>query len=213
MSKLVDITGNKYGKLTVIKRLQNIKGGIALWECRCDCGNSTVVRGGNLKSGAVKSCGCLRRISRPTHNMSHSKIYQVWNGIKNRCYNSNIKDYKNYGGRGITMCDEWKNSFTNFYEWAIASGYSEGLTIERINNNEGYNPKNCTWIPKEAQVNNRRFCRMITYNGKTQNLTAWCNELKLPYKLIHNRINSKKWSFERAISEPVHIEKRNKNYV
>ncbi len=209
MSKLIDITGNRYNNLTVIERVANNIRGQSRWKCLCDCGNYTEVTSNNLKSGAVKSCGCLRHIPKYKHNLSHTKLYRVWAGMKRRCYYRNDKSYKNYGGRGIHICDEWVNDFVNFYNWAIQNGYEEGLTIERINNDENYSPNNCTWIPKSEQVNNRRNCILYTYNNKTQNLKQWCDELNLDYGLMHDRIRSKGWSFERAISTPCNIKKRN----
>lgn len=142
--------------------------------------------------------------------MSGTRLYAEWASIKNRCYNPHVQRYNNYGGRGIKMCDEWKNSSDAFFAWAQVNGYSDDLTIERIDVNGDYEPSNCTWIPKEEQANNRSSCLWITFNGKTQNLQQWCDELQLPYKLIHNRIFKLKWSFERAISEDCHTEKRNK---
>lgn len=214
MSKLIDITGNRYNHLTVVERADNVGNGIATWKCLCDCGNYTVVRGSNLKSGAVKSCGCLMHTTKPTltHNMSHTVLYRKWASIKRRCYTPSVRDYKNYGERGIKMCDDWKNSFEAFMLWSIQSGYSDGLTIERKDMNGDYCPENCTWIPFQEQQKNRRFCRFITYKGETKTLTDWCKALNLPYKQIHNRMFKLGWSFERAVSEPVHIEKRNKKY-
>lgn len=110
------------------------------------------------------------------------------------------------------MCDDWKNSFLDFKNWALSNGYNENLTIERIDNNKGYNPDNCKWATKKEQSNNRRSCILYSYNGKTQNLTQWCEELGLRYKLMHDRIKKKGWSFERAISTPCDVNKRNKKY-
>lgn len=212
MSKLIDITGNRYGRLVVLEKAKTEKNGVAIWKCLCDCGNITYVRGSNLKWGAVKSCGCLRKLSRTaTHKMSKTRLYHTWASIKSRCYYAGHKSYNNYGGRGITMCDEWANSSEAFIKWALSSGYADDMTIERIDVNGNYTPENCKWIPAKDQAKNRRSCRVYTYNGKTQNLTNWCNELQLPYKNIHNRLVKLGWSFERAISEPIHIDKRNKS--
>lgn len=212
MSKFIDLTGNRYSKLTVIERAENAKGGIPVWKCLCDCGNVTLVRGQNLKSGAVKSCGCLKHkpAHNRTHNLSKNPLYQRWNQIKMRCYNLSCDSYMNYGGRGIKMCEEWKTSVEAFVKWANENGYKKDLTIERINNNGDYCPENCKWIPKKEQPNNRRCCYSINYNNKTQNLAQWCKELGLNYKFIHNRIHKCGWSFEKAISVPVCVEKRNK---
>ncbi len=212
MSKLVDLTGRRFNSLVVLRRAENALNGVARWECLCDCGNVTIVRGKNLKSGAVKSCGCRRKTnpSSQTHNMSKTRLYHEWASIKNRCYNKNLKTYKDYGGRGIEVCDEWKHSFEAFRDWAFENGYSDDLTIERINFDMNYCPENCKWIPFNEQQKNRRICYSIEYMGKTQNLTDWCRELNLPFGVVHNRVKKLGWSFERAISEPVHIEKRNK---
>lgn len=212
MSKLIDLTGKRFNNLVVLKRAESAENGVARWECLCDCGNTAIARGGNLKSGAVKSCGCRRKIIKPTltHGMSKTPLYQVWAGIKRRCYFPKDASYKNYGGRGIKMCDSWKNSFVSFAEWAKNNGYSDSLSIERIDTNGDYCSENCKWIPFNEQQANRRTCRFYTYNGETRNLTEWCKKLHLPYSGIHNRIYKLGWTFERAISEPIHIEKRNR---
>ena len=212
MSKLIDITGERFNNLVVVKRVENAKGGVAMWECICDCGNTTIVRGSNLKNGSVKSCGCRRKTAKPalTHDMSKTRLYREWASIKRRCYAKSLPSYKNYGGRGIEVCDEWKNSFEVFRDWALTNGYSDDLTIERIDTNGNYCPENCTWIPFNQQQGNRRTCYSFEHNGETKNLADWCRNLDLSYGVVHNRIYKLKWSFERAISEPVHIEKRNK---
>lgn len=211
MSKLIDLTGKRFNKLVVLERMPNGKKGRAYWKCQCDCGNTTIVSGGNLKNGGVKSCGCLRhQPSYIVHNKSHTPLYGVWNNMKNRCTNIHDKSYKNYGGRGISICEEWKNSFQCFYDWSIKNGYKEGLTIERIDNDGNYCPENCKWIIKGEQVNNRRNNQFYTYQGKTQTLGQWCKELNLDYGRIHGRITYGNWTFERAISTPIDVSKRNK---
>ena len=208
MSKFIDITGKKYNMLTVVKRIENA-GGMPRWLCKCDCGNFTKVRGSNLKSGVVKSCGCLLHRPTHTHNMSHTPLYRVWNGMKQRCNNPNTPSYKNYGGRGITVCDEWNNSFDAFYEWA-SKGYAENLTLERIDNEIGYCPENCRWIPKSEQAKNRRSVLKLQHNGETHSLAEWSKLLNVDYKLVHNRICKLGWTFEKAISVPCDINKRNR---
>lgn len=215
MSKFIDITGQRFNNLVVIKRVDNAARGCTVWECLCDCGNITKVRGNNLKSGAVKSCGCKRKESKPTlrHNMSKTRLYREWAAMKRRCLTPSCKAYKNYGGRGIKICKKWESSFESFMAWALSNGYSDELTIERIDVNGDYCPENCKWIPANEQQKNRTSCLFIHYNGKNQNLFDWCKEMNLSYKLIHNRIHKLGWTFERAISEPVHVEKRNKKNV
>lgn len=142
-----------------------------------------------------------------------NKLNGVYHGILRRCYNPHQKSYVRYGARGIKVCDEWLNpelvfegtkhstkGWLNFQEWALSHGYKEGLTIDRIDNNEGYCPENCRWVDRKVQANNRTYCRMITYNGKTQNLKQWCYELGLEYKTIHRRIKSLNWTIEKAFT-------------
>ncbi len=160
-----DLTNKKFNLLTVIsfhhkhRRFKNGKciATINYWFCKCDCGNYSIVCGDNLKNGAVKSCGCLRHLAtRTTHNFSRTRIYTIWCGMKARCFNVNNPRYKDYGGRGISMCDEWNNSFINFYNWSIQNGYKSSLSIDRINNDLGYFPNNCRWTTAKEQANNRR---------------------------------------------------------
>ena len=213
MTAFIDITGKKYGMLTVIRRLENAPKGVVRWECKCDCGNVVIVRSGNLKNGAVKSCGCLRSDigkKSTTHGMSKTRLYQTWVNIKGRCCHKNNPAYSLYGGRGISICDDWKNSFEAFARWALANGYQNDLTIERIDYNKGYMPENCKWISMSEQANNRRSNVSITFNNETHNLSEWCKIYGKEYNLVYNRIHKNKWNFERAMFEPVHIEKRNR---
>lgn len=203
MSKVIDITGQKFNNLTVIERLPNAKGGISVWKCLCDCGNYTTVRASNLKNGAVKSCGCLKHISRTkTHGETHTRLYSLWNAMKNRCNNPNANCYMRYGGRGIKVCDEWQESFVSFRDWSLENGYDETLSIDRIDNNKGYYPKNCRWVTFEQQCNNRRSNVLIEYKGETRNLMQWCKILNVDYKLVHNRMNKSGWNFEKSVSTP-----------
>lgn len=124
---------------------------------------------------------------RKSHGLSKDKFYQVWNGIKQRCYNPNNKNYKNYGGRGITVCKEWSDSFQAFYDWAINNGYKDGLQIDRIDVDGNYEPNNCRWVDRFTNNNNRRNNLLFTYNGKTQSLRAWCRDLNISYKTCMTR--------------------------
>ena len=186
-SKIKDLTGMKFNKLTVI--------GIAsrnplYWECKCDCGNTTKVRTANLKRGMVKSCGCLQHRGNPTHNLCHTRIYRIYKKILRRCYVESCPAYPNYGGRGITVCDEWKDSIEAFYEWSMKNGYNDELSIDRIDNDGNYCPENCRWATRVTQCNNRRSNINITIDGETKTLQEWCNEYNQPYRRIHQRITN-----------------------
>ena len=177
--------GNKFGKLTVIEELkERSKNGHKQYKCLCECGNIKIVRGDTLKNGTSQSCGCSVGVM---HGLSKSKLYKILNGMKNRCYNSNAYNYKYYGGRGITVCDEWLNEFMAFYDWAINNGYKDGLSIDRIDSNGNYDPTNCRWETSKQQCNNKRNNIKLTYNGKTQTLSQWAEEFGINYNTIATR--------------------------
>lgn len=216
MGRIVDKTGKRYGLLTVIERVPSVCGE-TVWVCQCDCGNKTLVRGGNLSSGAVKSCGCLRKEraaqtytihGEAKRNGERSKLYSVWIGMRRRCYDENSINYSDYGLRGITICDDWKDNFQKFKEWALSSGYDPALTIDRIENDKGYSPGNCRWTGTREQARNRRSNRIITFNGETHTAVEWEEKLGFSRGTISRRIKSRGWSIERALTESIHTENR-----
>lgn len=178
MSKLIDLTGQKFGRLTVIKRVekpQGLKKKETYWLCLCDCGKETTVIAYSLKSGRIKSCGCYHKEKCKTHNKSNNKLYWIRSSIIQRCFNSNDHNFYRYGGRGITICDEWRNNFEAFYDWAISNGYREGLSIDRINNDGNYEPSNCRWVTQKVQSNNTRKNHLITINGEVKTMQQWAD--------------------------------------
>lgn len=144
----VNIVRKKYGYWTVLERSKNINGRSS-WLCECKCGNKKVIKLSDLRNGRSRSCGCLRRETTSknfkTHGLIHSKLFSIWSCMKTRCYDLNVSNYERYGGRGITICEEWLNDFMNFYDWAMRNGYKDNLTIDRKNNDDNYEPSNCRW--------------------------------------------------------------------
>lgn len=201
--KKINLINQKFGKLTVISSAPSNKRGQAMWVCQCECGNKIIALGNSLRNGHSKSCGCTRnekiRKLNLSHNMSNTRIYKIWQDLKARCYNPNNKEYKNYGARGITVCSLWKDSFENFYNWAMANGYNESLTIDRINVNGNYEPSNCRWADSYLQANNRRNTHYVSYNGEVDSLENMCRKLNVNSKIIRYRMNYKKISFQQAV--------------
>jgi hypothetical protein len=204
MSKFIDLTGNKYNRLTVSKRDENNKNNEAMWRCKCECGNTRIVSSRNLKSGRVKSCGCLKeeashKTNYKTLRYDNIRMYNIWRNVKNRCLNSNDFQYLNYGGRGIKVCDEWIKHFSNFYNWAINNGYKEYLTIDRIDVNGNYEPDNCRWATSKQQARNRRSNHSISYKNETKTLIEWSEILNISKSTLCERLRSG-WNIEKAFS-------------
>lgn len=202
------LIGDKFGKLTVLSFQGRNKGYDSLWECKCDCGNIKIVRGGVLKNGHTQSCGCLKKINtakaKTTHGLiaNNYKLYKVWIGMKQRCYNPRSHSYKDYGLRGIKLCETWEHSFENFHYWSMANGYEEGLTIERENVNGDYEATNCSWIPKAKQSGNRRNSIIITFKNQTKTTSQWSEITNIPTAVLTQRVR-RGWSSYKTLTTKI----------
>ena len=195
-----DLVGKQFGRLTVIGRCNNdIPQKDSKWYCECQCGNHLIVQRSNLRSGHTQSCGCLKMDSNTTHGKCYTRLWRIWVNIKSRCENPNTPNFSNYGARGISICSEWENDFQAFYDWAMSNGYQENLTIDRIDVNGNYDPLNCRWADQITQGNNKRTNHFLTYNGKTQTIAQWANEMGIKQGTLLSRINRLNWSVERAL--------------
>ena len=204
MKEFEDLTGRKFGLLTVVKFLQpderfhngKLKSD-RTWECVCECGSKINVSAWALKNGNTKSCGCYRKAKlkenqrKATHGKTNTLLYRTWDGIKKRCYNKNANNYENYGGRGIKMCDEWKSDFQAFYIWAMNNGYKKELTIDRIDVNGNYCPENCRWVDIFQQASNKRKSIRnksgyvgISYSETEKRKKRWCSRISIKHKII-----------------------------
>jgi hypothetical protein len=210
--KMIDMTGQRFGRFTVIKYAGRNKQGKALWSCKCDCGVEKIVGGTQLRNGTTKSCGCYNRersaqqigeFSRSIRNYKMgygtSRLANTWRHMIHRCENVRDKSYPNYGGRGIRVCDEW-HDFFKFQEWALENGYDANLTIDRIDNDKGYNPDNCRWSTKKQQSENRRNVIWIDYHGNRYTATEWARLMGGNKNLILKRL-SKGWNLIDAITQ------------
>lgn len=198
--KAIDITGMKFYRWTVLSRADSVGNKSAKWNCVCDCGKRGVVEGTKLRNGGSKSCGCraIENIKRAntTHGLSDkskntSPVYGVWSKMKNRCCWSGSSSYHRYGGRGISICDEWLNDFQAFHDWAMSSGYREGLQIDRIDNDGGYCPENCRWVTVAENSRNRSTSKLNA--EKVKKIRAMINS-GFPREDIANRFNVSKYT-------------------
>ncbi len=197
-NRIKNLEGKIFGRLTVVKldeERMNLQTGKkrTYWLCKCNCGNPNLISicSDRLKDGGTESCGCLHKemlIKRNTkHNLSFDinhkniRLHQIWRKMKQRCLNPNNPAYKNYGGRGISICNEWLNDFLKFYNWAISNDYNDNLTIERIDNNKNYEPTNCKWATTKEQANNRRSNILINYKNEILTLTQLCEKINIKY--------------------------------
>lgn len=184
--------GQKVARLTLIKEIPADRG--RSWQCVCDCGKELKVREFHIRNGIIKSCGCLKteyaKIGNKVHGYNKTRLQRIHFAMKKRCYLKTHIYYKDYGGRGITVCDEWlgENGLENFAEWALKNGYRENLTIDRIDNNKGYYPNNCRWATRSEQQNNRRISKKYEYNGESFTVAQLSRKYSINYSTLHGRL-------------------------
>lgn len=217
MGKLIDLTGRRFGRLTVLERSGATKNKEAKWRCRCDCGMEVIVTSSNLRNGRQVSCGCLRQeksLNRiqdynSTHKATRNKrLYKIWLGMRNRCENQKHQAYSWYGGRGIKICNEW-GIYEIFERWALSSGYLPTLTIDRINVNGDYTPDNCRWVTRQEQAYNRRDNRRLTFKGESLTITEWAKRLGCSPTCLYYRLDAG-WPTEEILTVPPNRTKRHK---
>lgn len=206
VSAKIDLAGQTFGRLTVTgewgRRSRKI-----LWSCRCACGKDHVVSGTHLRTGHSRSCGCLateRKSQRAKHGMTGSRIYNIWQNMRQRTSNPKTHNYPRYGGRGIKLCEQWQ-TFEGFYA-DMGPTYADGLSIDRIDNDGNYEPGNCRWVAVDEQNRNRRSNRRIEFRGRTLSAIEWDEVLGLSPGLVANRLR-RSWSVERALTEGVSPER------
>ncbi|MGE6612526.1 hypothetical protein ACQKFG_18590 [Peribacillus sp. NPDC076916] len=206
-----DLTGQKIKMFTVLELSnEKDKNGKKKWKCQCECGNIRYILAQDLmREKGQKSCGCNRiqsiREARITHGMSDTRLYDIWIAMKSRCENPKNTNYHHYGGREIKVCNEWRE-FENFMEWALNNGYTDELSIDRIDVNGDYEPSNCQWVTQKVQMNNTRRTKKLTYDGVTMSLTMWAEEVGISQQTLTQRIKSG-WSIDKALTTPT---RRNK---
>jgi len=201
MNTPIDMAGKIFGRWTVLSYVGDSK-----WKCRCECGCEKAVEGKSLRRGISQGCISCHTRTRPAtkHGGKHTRLYNIWCGMKTRCYNVNDVVYPRYGGRGITICDEWRADFDAFRDWSVANGYTDSLTIDRYPDNSGnYEPGNCRWATYAEQSRNHSRNRPIEFRGRTVLICDLAAEVGLPQDILKNRILRYGWDVERAVSEPV----------
>ena len=187
MGKREDLTGRRFGRWLVLEETDERKCGSVMWKCRCDCGTVKAVSSNSLKMGKSLSCGCYNRDIITKHGMGRTRLAGIWRNMRYRCENLNSTNADRYAKRGIEICKEWSNSFEAFAEWALANGYSDELTIDRIDNNGDYEPNNCHWVTVKEQGSNKRNNVWLTHNGETHILSEWARITNQPKSRLWKR--------------------------
>lgn len=201
-----DLTGRRFGRLTVKSRAENKGYGLTAWNCVCECGTEKAVLSMSLRNGNSRSCGCLQRQAATSHGMRGSRVYNTWAQMKARCLNPRSRFFADYGGRGITVCDRWM-SFEGFY--ADMGDQPKGKSLDRIDNSKGYSPENCRWATMLQQGRNKRNNRNLKFRGETRPVSEWAELMGIKKETVISRLNLG-WSVEDALTHPVDSRKATK---
>jgi hypothetical protein len=210
MAKNYDLVGKRFERLLVV--CLKMKGKSKYWNCVCDCGNITVVTTSHLISGHTVSCGCRSKENRDKRNFKHGlclksrRLYRIFHAMKLRCFDKKHRNYSDYGERGITVCSEWENNIESFFEWALANGYDDTKSIDRIDNDKGYSPDNCRWATNAEQARNKRDNVYLTINGEKHVLSDWARIKSIDRSTLANRIK-KGWDIDKALNTPARNKK------
>ena len=208
MGNYIDLKGSRFGRLLVVEAIGKYKNGSTKWRCLCDCGNEACVSTGNLNSGSTMSCGCLRREITTSknykHGLSNKRIHSIWRGMKQRCENPKNISFQYYGLRGISICDEWSDDFKKFYDWSMNNGYSDNMSIDRINVYGNYEPCNCRWVNIDVQNNNRGNNHYLSIDGKTLTISQWSKISGVNRKTITDRIIRFGWDPKETVFTEAH---------
>ncbi len=217
----MDLVKQKFNRLEVIKFSHNDKYSSRIWKCKCECGNIVLASTNSLRRNNTKSCGCLQkekaaisgRNSATTHGLSKdsngkkTRLFRIWMGMKTRCYNPNVVEYPRYGGKGVVICEEWKN-FEAFHNWALTNGYQENLSIDRKELSGNYEPSNCRWVTDKVQCRNRTSSRIIDFNGQQKTLVEWAEINSMSINCLFERLK-RGWSIEKALTTKIQIKIKN----
>lgn len=203
--------GSKYNNLKVLSIYGLDKYKRPLFECLCECGNKKIISATRVKNGVTKSCGCLQKKTASkllkVHGLTNTRLHGIWTAMINRCENPKNNRFYSYGAKGIKVCEKWRNDFQSFYEWAMSNGYSDDLSIDRIDNSKDYCPSNCKWSTTKEQANNKTTSRLIEYLGETKNAKQWADFFGVDYKYFHENLKKNNWDIEIVLNKPYYKEK------
>jgi hypothetical protein len=210
MPRILDLTGQRFGRLTALSRIKT-PGKPSKWLCQCDCGNTSTPHTKSLTTGDTQSCGCIYKGPEPIHNMYKTAEYRAWGSLVQRCTNPNSRNWRNYGGRGITVCERWRNSFADFYK-DMGPRPTPVHQIDRIDNDGNYEPGNCRWATRSENQDNRRNTIMLALNGELKSITEWCKELNISKSTVQYRLKSG-WEVERTLTTPPEDKYHSRSYA